>query len=471
MKTIHFLFTLVTVLKIGTANAQSTDDIFKLLIQKGLVTQKDADSIQANYIKKQPIKDKSFQVDLQIKNRFEYRDGYGAIPTETSIPAAFINQRSRLNLTYQYGNSFNTVFSIQDTRVWGSHDPKGLDGTIQLFEAYIEPYLTPNLSIRIGRQRIILDNQRLFAENEWRVNGNAHDAINFRYYKGKLSSELIGAFNQASERVSGTDYTPTELSLTPGNATPSTWTNYKTLAVHYTKYEFSPKFTATTIVATDGYQSKTNAEKILWRLTYGGRLEYTSGRWYTTTSGYYQSGRNNTDKTIKAWYVQPEVKYTILNSATVRLGAEIFSGDNGTIGDVDHNFVPLYGVAHRFNGFMDLFTKFPMDLNSSGLVNPYLFVTKTISPKIEISSNSHLFYTQKSFVTTSNESLNTFMGYEHDLVANYKPNNYTTIETGFSFALPTETMTAIKKSGDASTIPTWAYIQVKISPRLFKSTF
>ena len=88
----------------------------------------------------------------------------------------------------------------------------------------------------------------------------------------------------------------------------------------------------------------------------------------------------------------------------MRLGTEIFSGDNGTVDNVDHNFFPLYGVAHRFNGFMDLFTIFPTDLNSSGLVNPYLFVTKTISPKLEISSNSHLFYTQKTTTTTINKN-------------------------------------------------------------------
>ncbi|TDD94420.1 alginate export family protein [Flavobacterium cellulosilyticum] len=464
---------ILTFFSIGTAIAQSTDDLFNILIQKGLIKQTEADSIRANYAINQQAKpkDKTFQIDLQIKNRFEYRDGYGSIPTDATVPAAFVNQRSRLNFSYQHGDAFNTVLSLQDARVWGSHDPRGLDGTIQLFEGYVEPFITPNFSIRIGRQRIVLDNQRLFAENEWRVNANAHDAINFRYYKGKISLELIGAFNQTSERIFGTDYSPNQLSLTPANATPSAWTNYKTLAVSYVKYEFTPKFTATSIVAADGYQSKTNSEKTVWRLTYGGRLEYTYGNWYATTSGYIQSGRNNTEKSLKAWYVQPEIKFNKTNSISIRLGAEIMSGDNGTIGNVDHNFVPLYGVAHRFNGFLDLFTKFPADLNNAGLVNPYLYLTKVISPKWEVSSNSHLFYTQKTAILTPNQKLSKFMGYEHDLVIGYKPNNYTHVETGFAFALPTETMTAIKKSGDAGKIPTWFYVQLKFTPRIFKTVF
>lgn len=473
MNTKKSLYIVITFFTIGISSAQTSDDVLNLLIQKGLVKQNDADSVRADYAIKQQEKpkDKTVLVDLQIKNRFEVRNGYGSLPDQNTVPAAFVNQRSRLNFNYQHGNSFNAVFSIQDVRIWGSHDPRGLGGTIQLFEGYVEPYLSPNFSIRIGRQRIIYDNQRLFAENEWRVNASAHDAINFRYYKDKLSTELVGAFNQTGERLFGTDFTPAELSITPGSTTPAAWTSYKALAVNYLKYEFTPSTTATTIITADGYQDAINKEKIFWRFTYGGRLEYKKDRWYATASGYAQTGRNNIGKTLDAWYIQPELKYSIPENVSVRLGAELLSGDNGKVGLVDHNFVPLYGVAHRFNGFMDLFTKFPGDLNNAGLFNPYLFISKNINTKLEISSNNHLFYTQKAFVNSFNKELNKFMGYEHDLLVTYKPNNYTNIEGGFSFALPTDTMTAIKKSGDSSKIATWAYIQVKFTPRLFKNTF
>ncbi len=473
MKTKKLLLTLIAILTYSISNAQSSDDVFNLLIQKGLVKQTEADSIRAEYAIKQQEKpkDKTLIVDLQIKNRFEYRNGYGGLPDQNTVPAAFVNQRSRINFNYQHGNALNAVISLQDARVWGSHDPRGLGGTIQLFEGYVEPYLSPNFSIRIGRQRIMYDNQRLFAENEWRINAGAHDAINFRYSKDKLSTELVGAFNQTGERTFGTDFTPAELSITPGSTTPATWTNYKALVVNYLKYDFTPNTTATTIITADGYQNAVSREKTYWRFTYGGRFEYKKDRWYATASGYVQTGRNNIGKTQDAWYIQPELKYTIPENLSIRLGAEVLSGDNGKVGLVDHNFVPLYGVAHRFNGFMDLFTKFPSDLNNAGLVNPYIFISKNINSKLEISSNNHLFYTQKAFVNATKEELNKYMGYEHDLLVTYKPNSYTNIEGGFSIALPTDTMTAIKKSGDASKIATWAYIQVKFTPRLFKNTF
>jgi hypothetical protein len=63
------------------------------------------------------------------------------------------------------------------------------------------------------------------------------------------------------------------------------------------------------------------------------------------------------------------------------------------------------------------------------------------------------------------------MGYEHDLVVTYKPNAVTQIESGFSVALPTDTMTEIKKTGNSEKIANWAYIQVKFTPTLFKNKF
>lgn len=466
------LFIVLSFSTFATSFAQNSEDLLNLLIRKKIIRQVEADSIRATYKNKEvdPAKEKTFLVDLQMKTRAEYRNGYGNIPADNSVASAFVNQRSRLNLEYKQGNTFNAVLSLQDARVWGSHDPRGLDGTIQLFEGYVEPYITPNFSVRIGRQRLVYDNQRLFAENDWRINGASHDAVNFRYKKNKLSTEFAAAFNQTAERNFGTDFTPTELSITPANGTASTWSSYKALAVHYLKYDLNPHISITTIIASDAYQDAVSKEQNYWRFTYGGRLEYKSKQWYATANSYLQSGRNSSGKTIQSWYLQPELKYSTRNQFAVRLGAEILSGNNGTIGDVDHSFVPLYGVAHRFNGFMDLFIKFPSDVSNAGLVNPYLFFTKTISPKFDIGSNSHLFYTQRQFKTTANEPMTKFMGYEHDLVFTYKPNSYTHLESGFSVALPTETMTAVKKTGNPDRVATWAYLQVKFTPRLFKST-
>ena len=59
MKTKHIFSILIAFLTFGIANAQSSDDVLNLLIQRGIVKQNDADSIRADYaFKQQEIKEK-----------------------------------------------------------------------------------------------------------------------------------------------------------------------------------------------------------------------------------------------------------------------------------------------------------------------------------------------------------------------------------------------------------------------------
>jgi len=59
MSTKKILLILIAFFTIGIANAQSSDDVLNLLIQKGLVKQNDADSIRADYaLKQQDVKEK-----------------------------------------------------------------------------------------------------------------------------------------------------------------------------------------------------------------------------------------------------------------------------------------------------------------------------------------------------------------------------------------------------------------------------
>ncbi|TDL99682.1 MAG: hypothetical protein C4K58_00015 [Flavobacteriaceae bacterium] len=122
------------------SKGQSNKEILDLLKEKGIVTQSEIDSIQkekntentANSQKEKDNKDKTLTVDLQIKNRAEYRNGYRNLPNGDSQPTGFVNQRTRITAKYEHAGLMDAVVSIQDARVWGSHDPAGLGGTIQL---------------------------------------------------------------------------------------------------------------------------------------------------------------------------------------------------------------------------------------------------------------------------------------------------------------------------------------------------
>jgi hypothetical protein len=423
----------------------------------------------ADTVTKKPVPS-TLTFGLDLRFRSELRHGYKSIPTADTTAAFQINQRTRFNVDYQSKN-LNVFLSLQDARVWGQQDPReGQTGIstqvtptttfpLYFFEAYAEPKFGDKFSVRIGRQRVMYDNQRLFAENDWRLPGNSHDAVRLIYNnKINFTTELLAAFGQSGENVFTTKYTP----VVP---------NYKNLFVNYLNWKITDKFTLTTINTADGYQSSDPKKYTTTyeRFTNGGRLEYSSYHWYLTFSGYYQSGKDSTGKKLGAYYIQPEIRYTN-GPITVRLGMEYLSGaDSSTHPATDQNFVPLYGVAHRFMGNLDYFASFPGDVNGAGLFNPYLFLWYNKN-KIGFRIENHLFYSQSQFVYKGSP-IDKYLGFENDWRFNYKPSKITDLEIGFCWAAVTKSMTIIKKTGDTEAFPYFGYVSLKLTPTLGKITF
>jgi hypothetical protein len=400
---------------------------------------------------------KAFIIEAEFRPRTEYRNGYRQLKPDTARPAFFTDQRSRIYLTYKT-HRFIWHTSLQDVRVWGDQDPTTTNGTVQIFETYAEPNLSDKISVRIGRQKIMYDNQRLFAENNWRQTGRAHDAVRFIYHGAKLEADLIGAFNQekgAYERFFETDYSPDFL-------------NYKLLFVNFIKWKPTDKITLTAINASDGFQDDSVKRENHFRFTSGGRVEFMQEQLYLTVAGYYQYGKTRFGQNLRAFYVQPEIKFEFPKRFTIRLGAEILSGNDATRDNsTSHSFDPLYGVNHRFMGSMDYFTRFPLDVNNAGLINPYLFLFYDISKKITLRADNHLFYSQNDFVR--NETIiPRYLGFENDLLFIFNANKFTELQLGYSYLLPTQSMQYIKRVGNYKNWQDWAFLMITFKPELFR---
>src|SRR5436305_679256 len=165
-----------------------------------------------------PASTLTFGLDMRV--RTEWRHGYKSIPTPDTTGAYQINQRTRFNVDYR-SKILDVFLSLQDARVLGQQDPReGQTGTsttntpattfpIYFFEAYAEPHFNDKLSLRIGRQRISYDNQRLFSENNWRLPGNSFDAARLIYNnKINFATELVFSYQQSGENVFTTKYQP-----------------------------------------------------------------------------------------------------------------------------------------------------------------------------------------------------------------------------------------------------------------------
>ncbi len=450
-----------TLLAQDSTKTQLTDSLSKKTIASPLDTVKPA--------VKPEEKKNVLTISVDMRTRTELRHGYRVIPKEDTSAAFFTNQRTRLNFDFKT-KGFDFYASLQDTRVWGQQDPREGQGTptptdsttypLYLFEIYAEPHFNDKWSVRIGRQRIIYDNQRLFAENDWRLPANSHDAVRFIYNnKINFTTELTAAYNQYGESNFTTNY------KTVGFA------NYKTLLVHYLNWKMSKNFTLTTINTGDGYQTSAKpSTKTFMRYTSGGRLEFSSYSWYLTFSGYYQYGKDSAGKKLGAYYIQPEIKFSGIKNLAIRLGMEYMSGQD-TLNSKDNNFVPLYGVAHRFMGNMDFFATFPGDLNNGGIVNPYLFFQYQ-NKKVTVRFENHLFYSQSNAAFKGKGVMDEYLGFESDWRLNYKPVPFIDIESGFCWASVTKSMLVVKKSdGDTKAFPYFFYLSLRFTPTIGKFSF
>ncbi|WP_235153563.1 alginate export family protein [Dyadobacter sp. CY345] len=374
-------------------------------------------------------------------------------PADTVMPELFTTLRNRLGITYRT-NWLRLHASPQEIHVWGKSGRFSKVGSINFFELYAEPSITKSLSVRIGRQALSLDNGRIFSAAPWAQQSRAHEGIRF-IYKKSLETDLTIAFTRPYSRNFDPVYSPVASH------------SYKYLFVHNLKYKFHNQITLTTINAVDIFRRTTGDRQYYQRITNGGRLEYAHGRIYATVSAYYQYGQNAASEKIQAYYIQPEISYNT-GRTLFRLGAEILSGEKNTVSKgVSNSFVPLYGVAWKFMGNMNLFTRFPADVNKKGLVNPYFFTIFQAGKKLSLRGDAHLFFSEFPLVSKGDEVDGKYLGFESDLSLNYRPAKAVEIIYGYSFTLATRRMELLNKVIDAGEIPVWSYLMVSYAPRLF----
>ena len=391
-----------------------------------------------------------FDLSLEFRPRFEYRNGYRELPADTSSPAMFISQRCRLLLTYKR-KKFKFHTSIQDVRVWGQYGSKSNNGGLGIFEAYVESKFNEKWSIRIGRQGVDLDNGRLFSTAPFSLTSKAHEGLRLSYNNARVQSDLLSFYNQSGEQLFGTSY-----------ALPAP--NYTSLSIHYFKMKLSKMFRFSTLNSMEGYQSLSSSSTMYMRGTSGGRITLQHRGLYATICGYYQYGQLQSGQSISAYYLQPEIAYT-LKKMKATLGMEYVSGDDATSNsETSRSFSTLYGVILKFMGNLNYFANLPNDAGGGGLVNPYILLQWQIHKKFLLNFDSHVFYLQNN-VEKNGAILDPLLGLEHDFRLQYKINEFTTLSSGFAFMLPTESLAEIQYKNSYRT-PVWSFIMLRYNPQL-----
>ncbi|HEV3224487.1 MAG TPA: alginate export family protein [Puia sp.] len=428
-----------------------------------------------------------FSMSGQFRLRTEFRDGQGAPLPEGTNPAFFISQRTRLNIGYQMYR-LKLGFSIQDIRVWGQ-DVSTINRTtiannngLMLYEAWAEILLTDtslknkSLSLKIGRQELVYDDQRLIGNLDWLQQGRRFDAAVLKYESGLWKIHLAGAYNQNQENSSGTIYNPTP----PGNYTASTngGTMYKSLEFLYAGKKlntgnisflfFSDQFSKYNSDTLDNVISKTYQSSTWSRETTGFYLNNTFHKIGITASAYYQFGKSSSGQSLSAGLLSGFVQFLFNEKTSAGGGIDFTSG--GTTGSTSNNFDPLYGTPHKFWGFMDYYYA-ASPFGKGGLTDYYVKFKRILSDKSLLTIDFHQFSSAAKVLVSSIPVNNKSFGQELDFVYSYNLTKEISFEAGYGHYWSTALLTSanVKNVPNTNSNSNWAYIMINIHPDfLFK---
>ncbi len=398
-------------------------------------------------------------LDADLRARFEYRHGFNNLFPNNADPAAFVVQRSRLNLGYK-NEMLKLYVSVQDVSTWG--DTRQLqigddNNSFALFQAWGQLFLDENWSLKTGRQAISYDDQRIFGEVDWTMQGRFHDAALLKYKDDDWNADLGVAFSQEGQSNEGTGF------FIQGFFT------YK--AMQYAHIKKSWKKSAISFLALNtGFQNFTGIDNdqpdgTFYRHTVGSHFSFPVDKVKFDGNLYYQFGKANAETDLGAYLLALEVNYKP-SKTLFALGFEMISGTDQNGGDKNNSFFPLYGTNHKFNGFMDYFYV-GNHANSVGLNDLYAKVVLSTSEKSNLLVKGHYFSANADFTNGEDN----YLGTEIDIVFNQKLMKYAKINLGYSHMFASESMSLIKGGRPHDNTNNWAWVQLVIRPELFKADF
>lgn len=394
----------------------------------------------------------TFEAGLQLRPRFEFRNGYKTLLSEGQDAATFVSQRSRLNLLFEQ-EDLEVKLSLQNISVWGevptmrTADNNG----ISLFEAYGQYSFSPKAKVRLGRQVLSYDNQRILGEVNWAQQAQSHDAALLSFLPAATHQLDIGvAYNAPSETLFEIPYTVN---------------SYKNLQFAW-YYMDRGNVGFSFLLMNTGYEYEipTGEREVDYLQTFGAFHNFSKGNFSGDLGIYGQTGER-TDRQVSAWYAGLNLNYSLSEAWKIGAGGEYLSGtDMDEPSNELSSFTPLFGTNHGFNGHMDYFYV-GNHQNSVGLLDIYgkLMYSKQ---KFSFSATPHFFSSAANVVGADNEQKEDYLGTEIDLAAGYRISKNISVNAGYSQMFGTESLEVLK-GGEKDKIQNWGWLMVNFSPSLF----
>lgn len=399
------------------------------------------------------------RMNLQLRPRAEFRNGLFTPILEGQQPAAFIAQRSRAGITYSKNEKLKIGLTTQVVTTWGN-DPQvqTTANNISLYEAWAQVYFNPQWNVKIGRQVLSYDDERILGALDWNNSGRKHDAALLEFNKDKFKANAAFAFNQNAEKVTNTFF---DNSLSQP---------YKAMEFLWMKYNFSSAFSASFLLMNLDLQNKTDSS-VGHLQTLGGNLFYKKNKVNLTGTYYYQTGNNPLKNTssikTNAWMAAIKADYNFNKKAGIGIGSDYLSGKNmnSTSSTITY-FNPLYGTHHKFYGFMDYFYVSSAHDNV-GLWDTYLNLNLNAAEKLSWQIALHHFESAARVINYSGEKGNSTLGNEADITFGYKVMDDVKLSGGYSQMFTDPSMKFVKNISPnqrMKSMQNWIWLSINITP-------
>lgn len=401
----------------------------------------------------------AFDLSAQMIARPEWRRGYQTLPPPGADGAFFISQRTRLSAGFE-NERIKFGLAVQDVRVWGDESQAVDVPSFGLHEGWAEVILGKKASLKVGRQELVYDDQRLFSNNDWLGQARSHDAAVLKIKTGESTLHFGTAFNQTSAKLFGAS--------DPAD-------NYKMLGWAWYNRKFKQeKIGLSFYVVTDGFAAdpSLSENKTYFRATAGPSLNFVSGKMSGNATLFGQVGKDNFDRTITAYFASACLDWAINGKLNTVIGYDYLSGNApySTPASENHVFNTLYGDNHKFYGNMDYFLDMYNDTKGGGLQDVFFKVKLKASSRTQLALDAHYFLLVTQVKLADGNLLDFPLGAELDFSTTHKINEFAKAQFGFSLMQGTASLEGLNKvsGGSADQIGSWGYLMLVVNPTLLK---
>lgn len=400
----------------------------------------------------------SLKMNLDLRTRAELDNGARTLIPKGKSAETTVLSRARFGIDYYYKN-LEVYISAQDARTWGeTSSTTAKNQNFILNEAWAKYQLSDKFALKLGRQILSYDNERLIGTLDWAMQGRSFDALKGIFTLSPNSKlETVVTYNNDDNDANNLSEKEIYSIAEAGEIT-------KSLQIIHYQYTGKNKLQFSAIALNNVLQNPSGTHYDMLTVGMNAKKYFETIGFFG--SAYYQTGKNTAAQSKSAYEFSVNSDFIINSKWNIVLGTEWLSGRNyDTEADKNKSFSPMYGTNHLYNGYMDYFYFGTSHFNGFGLNDYYLKSNYKFSQNSVLQAHLHAFTSNgKLGYNNLGEKYSSYLGTELDLVFTQKVGKIITANLGHSFMFSGESMKFLKNVPEPKNLQTWTWIGLKINP-------